>query len=99
MKNGADVKLPSWGGYWCWDEKRQTVLMHTKDGSVLDIRDTQVVEYTMMNICSDEWVIADGTNCPLFGGENTFSFSEYLHRISKYSCCSTFFLRFVQIRQ
>ena len=45
MKNGAKVKLPSWGGYWCWDG--QTILMHTKDGAVLDIRDTQVVEYTM----------------------------------------------------
>lgn len=88
MKNGANVKLPSWGGYWCWDEKRKTVLMHTRDGSVLDIRDTQVVEYTMMKICSDEWVIADDTNCPLFGGENTFSFGEaikYLKRGMKVS--------------
>ena len=83
MKNGANVKLPSWGGYWCWDEKRQTVLMHTKDGFVLDIRDTQVVEYTIMNICSDEWVIADGTNCPLFGGENTFSFGDAIKYLKR----------------
>ena len=76
MKNGAKVKLPSWGGYWCWDDERKSIMMHCKDGAVLDIRETQVVEYTAMNICSDEWVIADDINCPLLGGEATFSFGE-----------------------
>ena len=83
MKDGAKVKLPSWGGYWCWDGRSMTILMHTKDGAVLDIRDTQVVEYTMTNICSDEWVIADGSNCPQLGGENTFSFGEAIKYLKR----------------
>lgn len=75
-EHGAKVKLPSWGGYWYWDAEKETIMMHTKDGKELDIRETDVVEYTTMNICSDEWIIADETNCPQLGGEATFSFGE-----------------------
>lgn len=76
MKEGAKVKLPSWGGYWFWDAEKETVIMHTKDGRDLDIRETERVEYTMLNILSDEWQIADEINCPQLGGEATFSFGE-----------------------
>lgn len=75
-EHGAKVKLPSWGGYWYWDAEKETIMIHTKDGKELDIRETDVVEYTTMNICSDEWIIADETNCPQLGGEATFSFGE-----------------------
>ena len=88
MKQGVPVKLPSWGGYWWWDEESQTILMYTKDGDCLDIRETQRVEYTIQNILSDEWVVADGQNCPILGGEATFSFGEaikYLKRGMKVS--------------
>lgn len=90
MKNGAKVKLPSWRGYWCWNTEKETIEMHCRPqdadqnkGPVLDIRETQRVEYTINNILSDEWMIADETNCPILGGEATFSFGkaiEYLKR-------------------
>lgn len=67
MKAGAKVKLPSWGGYWYWDSEKETIMMCTKDNELLDIRETQVVEYTTMNICSDEWVIAYKENCTVLG--------------------------------
>ena len=73
MKGGRGVKLPSWGGYWWWDEESQTILMYTKDGGCMDIRETQNVEYTIQNILSDEWIVADGQNCPILGGEAAFS--------------------------
>ena len=76
MLHGALVKLPSWGGYWYWDSDKETIIMHTKDGEDLDIRETQRVVYTLENILSDEWQIADETNCPVLGGEATFSFSD-----------------------
>ena len=38
MKKGIPMKLPSWGGYWCWDPKKETVVMYTKDNQRLDIR-------------------------------------------------------------
>lgn len=83
MKNGAKAKLPSWGGYWYWDAEKETIMMHTKDGKELDIRETEVVEYTTMNICSDEWQIADETNCPQLGGEATFGFSDAIKYVKR----------------
>ena len=88
MKQGVPVKLPSWGGYWWWDEESQTILMYTKDGDCLDIRETQRVEYTIQNILSDEWIVANGQNCPILGGKATFSFGDaikYLKRGLKVS--------------
>ena len=88
MKNGSKAKLPSWGGLWRWDEEKKTIIMHTKDGKEMDIRETQVVEYTLKNVLSDEWIIADEVNCPQLGGEATFAFGEaikYLKRGMK-SC-------------
>ena len=73
MKNGANVKLPSWGGYWRWNPDKKTIIMHTKDGEDMDIRETLRVEYTLDNILSDEWQLADETNCPELGGEEFFS--------------------------
>lgn len=83
MKQGEKVKLPSWGGYWYWDEEKQTVMIHTKDGKELDIRETEVVEYTLSNVCADEWVIADENNCPQLGGESTFSFGEAIKYLKR----------------
>ena len=82
MKQGCKVKLPSWGGYWCWDEEKQTIMMHCrpkdadKPGDVFDIRETQRVEYTLSNILSDEWILATETNTPVLGGAATFGFGD-----------------------
>lgn len=88
MKQGFKVKLPSWGGYWYWDAERKTIMIQCRpqdsdNGELLDIRETQRVEYTTMNILSDEWIVADKKNCPVLGGEAVFSFGEavkYLKR-------------------
>lgn len=29
MKHGEKVKLPSWGGYWCWNGKNQYIQLAT----------------------------------------------------------------------
>ena len=81
MKDGEKVKLPSWGGYWYWDAEKETVMIQCRpqdgdDGELLDIRETQRVEYTLANVLSDEWIVADSENCPVLGGEATFSFGE-----------------------
>ncbi|MCI7739345.1 MAG: DUF2829 domain-containing protein [Lachnospiraceae bacterium] len=76
MKKGMKVKLPSWGGYWYWSKEKQTIIIHTKDGTEMDIRETQIPDYTFSNIASDEWVLADDQNCPELGGTATFSFGD-----------------------
>lgn len=90
MKRGNKVKLPSWGGYWCWDNEKETIMMHCRpkdadkgQGPILDIRETQRVEYTLSNILSDEWVIADNKNCTLLGGTPTFGFSEAIKYLKR----------------
>lgn len=50
MRSGSKAKLPSWGGYWYWSPEKETIIMHTKDGQELDIRETQSVVYTLQNI-------------------------------------------------
>ena len=83
MKKGIPMKLPTWGGYWCWDEETQTIIMYKKDNQRLDIRETQRVEYTLMNVLSEEWIPADGNNCPVLGGEATFSFGEAIKYVKR----------------
>lgn len=83
MKKGIPMKLPSWGGYWCWDDEAKTIIMYTKDNQRLDIRETQMVEYTLTNVLSNEWISANGENCSILGGTPTFGFDyaiKYLKR-------------------
>lgn len=50
---------------------------------LLDIRETQRVEYTTMNLLSDEWIVADEKNCPVLGGKATFSFGEAIKYLKR----------------
>ena len=88
MKAGEKVKLPSWGGYWYWDSERETIMIQCRpqdadQGELLDIRETKRVEYTMLNMQSDEWMIANKDNCPALGGEATFSFGEAIKYVKR----------------
>lgn len=82
MKAGNPVKLPSWGGYWVWDEEKKTIMMHCREKDsdtgkdVMDIRESQRVEYTLSNILSDEWILATPENTPIMGGIATFGFGD-----------------------
>ena len=76
------MKLPSWGGYWCWDSEKETIMMYCRPkdsdngNDVLDIRETQRVEYTLENVCSDEWIPANEDNCTIMGGTPAFGFGD-----------------------
>ena len=83
MKNGNKVKLPSWAGYWVYDADGDKIWMHCKDGRVLEIRETDNLSYTLENICSDEWIIADEGNTPVLGGISTFNFGEAIKYLKR----------------
>ena len=90
MKKGHKVKLPSWGGYWYWDAEKQTIMMQCRpkdtdkgQGGLLDIRETQRVEYTLSNILSNEWIVANPENCPVLGGVATFSFGDAIKYLKR----------------
>ena len=39
MKRGIPMKLPSWGGYWCWDDEAQEdKVVKEHDHAMDDIR-------------------------------------------------------------
>ena len=57
MMAGKKVRLPSWSGYWAWENG--TIMMHCHDGKVLDIRETDDPAYTFTNIASSGWKIVD----------------------------------------
>ena len=89
MKQGVPMKLPSWGGYWTWDDEKKTILMHCRPGNsdtgnpVMDIRETQRVEYTLSNVLSDEWIPATKENTPVLGGVATFSFGDAIKYLKR----------------
>jgi len=83
MKEGHRVKLPSWAGYWEYEADGDRIWMHCKGGEVLEIRQTERLSYTLENICSDEWVIADEANTPELGGVATFHFGEAIKYLKR----------------
>lgn len=90
MKAGAKVKLPHWAGYWTWDPEKETVLMHCRPeesdngNPIMDIRESQRVEYTLTNILREDWIIADDANCPKLGGKAHMSFGDALRMAKEY---------------
>ena len=77
LKQGEKVKLPGWSGYWVKEDN--TVKMYCKDGRVLDIRETEDVFYTLSNIASDEWCVAEDKEINL--DVHTFMFGEAIRRL------------------
>lgn len=57
MKKGKKIRLPEWEGYWYWENN--TIMIHCKDGLVLDIRETEDVNYTFGFICRNDWQIVE----------------------------------------
>ncbi len=55
LKRGHAVKLPEWGGYWAWDAMTKTIWMHTRKGEVVDIRDSEDMDYTLSFTFRDDW--------------------------------------------
>lgn len=78
LKKGAKVKCPEWAGYWSWEDG--TIKMHCKDGLILDIRESENVDYTINFILRDDWeVIGDEDIKGL--DIQTFTFGEALRRL------------------
>ena len=59
LLNGRKIKRPLWEGYWVWENN--TIMIHCRDGSVLDIRETDNPAYTFTNIAQRDWMIVDET--------------------------------------
>ena len=69
--NGALVKRTTWLGYWKWENG--TIMMYTKEGKIMDIRDTRDVSYTIRGMLKDDWEIATPENSPLLRNKKVSS--------------------------
>lgn len=58
MKNdGKDIKLPEWGGFWRWNDEEKTIMIHLRDGNIIDIRETDNLDFTMNFIFREDWEV------------------------------------------
>lgn len=55
LLNGKKIKRPLWEGYWAWENN--TIMMHCRDGKVINILDTDLPAYTFSNIAQRDWMI------------------------------------------
>ena len=78
LKQGAMVKCPEWTGYWKWED--DSIKMYCKDGRVLDIRETENVDYTLGFILRDDWQIVGEADVKDLSIQ-TFTFGEAIRRI------------------
>jgi len=59
LKRGHRAALPEWGGYWTWCDECSTIVMHARDGGVIDIRDSEDWDYTQSFMFRDDWELLD----------------------------------------
>lgn len=78
LKQGAMIKCPEWAGFWKWEDN--SIKMHCKDGRVLDIRETENVDYTLNFILRNDWEIAGEAEVKDLNIQ-TFTFGEAIRRL------------------
>ncbi|MFI8748791.1 hypothetical protein ACIGG6_02125 [Vreelandella lionensis] len=59
LKRGHAIALPEWGGYWQWDNYKKSINMHLRDGGVMDMRQSDDMDYTISFIFRDDWQLLD----------------------------------------
>ena len=55
LLNGNKIKRSGWEGYWAWEN--DTIMMHCRDGKVMDIRETEDPAFTFTNVAARDWEI------------------------------------------
>ena len=78
LKQGAKIKMPEWAGFWAMEDGN--IKMHCKDGRVLDIRETEDIDYTLGFIMRDDWILADDAAVENLN-IRTFTFGEAIRKL------------------
>lgn len=78
LKQGAMIKCPEWAGYWKLED--DSIKIHCKDGRILDIRETEDVDYTLNFILRDDWEVVGEADVKDFDIQ-TFTFGEAIRRL------------------
>lgn len=85
LKQGHKIKRNPWTGYWV--KENETIVMHCKDGSVIEFMETDDVFRDIDEMLYDDWVVLDikGDN---FDPTPTKSFSSILYDLKAGRCCT-----------
>ena len=59
---GEAISLPEWGGYWMWDDELDTIVIHLRNGEVMDFRDTPDLTFTLGQLARDDWFVVSDTS-------------------------------------
>ena len=73
FKEGKRIKTKDFAGYWCYNKEKDDIEMHCKDGSIVYLRETKNMWYTISNILYKHWEEATEENCAVLAKELTLS--------------------------
>lgn len=73
FKEGKKIKAQGFQGYWEYDKTKDDIAMHCKDGSIVYLRETKNMWFTISNILYKHWEEATVDNCPVLAKELTIT--------------------------
>lgn len=80
LKQGADIKRPSWKGFW--RKENGTIVMYCKDGSKVPFMETECIFVDIDHMMADDWEIVDGDSITGLN-VSTFTFGEAISRVKR----------------
>lgn len=74
MQQGHKVTRTTWKGYWCI--LNGEIIMVTKDGKAVNLRESPDMMYTISNMLCDDWGVCDDRVVSMMPGESTITASK-----------------------
>ena len=74
MQQGHKVTRTTWKGYWCI--LNGEIVMVTKDGKAVNLRESPDMMYTISNMLCDDWGVCDDRVVSMMPGESAITASK-----------------------
>lgn len=74
MQQGHKVTRTTWKGYWCI--LNGEIIMVTKDGKAVNLRESPDMMYTISNMLCDDWGVCDDRVVSMLPGESAITASK-----------------------
>ena len=84
MQQGHKVTRSIWTGYWCI--KNNEIIMVTKEGKAVNLREAPDMMYTVSNMLCSDWVVCDDNGTQLVPGESITDATKKKEKIIREDC-------------